>query len=150
MNVPVKFGDSRSNDSRDIHQPNRRMWHFRPCFCVCGVIFNVEDMGIKAYHVIKFRGCSSTSYNCTVDFLLRTDTVFVGIGDMLSAFCLTSSNETILHTALERLPSLPVDDAIASRVVIVIVSGSEGRKRFGRQLNISKTVRDRPHVSMGS
>ena len=30
MNVPVKFGDSSSNGSRDIQQRSRRMRHFRP------------------------------------------------------------------------------------------------------------------------
>ena len=28
--MPVKFGDSSSNGSRDIQQRNRRIWHFRP------------------------------------------------------------------------------------------------------------------------
>ena len=45
---------------------------------------------------------------------------------------------------------LPLDEAIASRAVFVIVSGSDGRKRFWSQLNYPKTVRDRPYVSMGS
>ena len=49
---------------------------------------------------------------------------------------------------------LPLDEAIASRAVVVIVSGSDGRtggrKHFWNQLNNSKTVRYRPDVSMGS
>ena len=49
---------------------------------------------------------------------------------------------------------LPLDEAIASRAVFVIASGSDGRtggrKRYWSQLNNSKTVRDRPYVSIGS
>ena len=39
---------------------------------------------------------------------------------------------------------LPLDKAIASRAVFVIVSESDGWKIFCSQLNNSKTVRDRP------
>ena len=46
---------------------------------------------------------------------------------------------------------LPLDDAIASRIVFVIASGSggraDGRKRFWNQLSNSKPVRDRPSVN---
>ena len=47
---------------------------------------------------------------------------------------------------------LPIDEATASRSVVVLVSGSDGwaEKRFWIHLNNSKTVRDRPHVSLGS
>ena len=49
---------------------------------------------------------------------------------------------------------MPLDEAIASRAVFVIVSGSDGRtggrKRFWSQLNNSKTVIDRSYVSIGS
>ena len=49
---------------------------------------------------------------------------------------------------------LPLDEAVASRAVLVIVSGSDdranGRKRFRSQLINSKTVRDRKFVSLGS
>ena len=38
---------------------------------------------------------------------------------------------------------LPLDKAVASRVVFVIISGSDGRKRFCSQPNNSKAVRDR-------
>ena len=44
---------------------------------------------------------------------------------------------------------LPLDEVIASRAVFVIVFVSDGRKRFWSQLNNSKTVSDRSHVSMG-
>ena len=44
---------------------------------------------------------------------------------------------------------LPLDVAVASRAVFVIVSGSGGRERFWSQLNNSKTVRDRPCVNRG-
>ena len=44
----------------------------------------------------------------------------------------------------------PLDEATVSRVVFVIVSGSDGRKCFWSQLNNSKAVRDRRYVSMGS
>ena len=47
---------------------------------------------------------------------------------------------------------LPLDKAIASRAVFVIVSQAGGKKSFWSQLNNSKKrVRDRPYdVSMGS
>ena len=45
---------------------------------------------------------------------------------------------------------LPLDGAIAFRVAIVILSGSDGRKRLSSQLNNSQTVRDRPSVPMGA
>ena len=42
---------------------------------------------------------------------------------------------------------MPLDEAIASRAVFVIVSGSDGRaETLLGQLNNSKTVRDRPYV----
>ena len=50
---------------------------------------------------------------------------------------------------------LPLDDAIASKEVFVIIALSgldgrtDGRKRFWSQLNNFKTVRDRLYVSMG-
>ena len=44
---------------------------------------------------------------------------------------------------------LPLDEAIASRAVFVIVSGSGGRTCFWSLLNNSKTVWDIPRVSMG-
>ena len=48
-------------------------------------------------------------------------------------------------------PFLPLDEAVASRAVFVIASGSDGRaERLWSQLNNSKTVRDRPYASMGS
>ena len=45
---------------------------------------------------------------------------------------------------------LPFDEEIASRLVFVIVSGSDARKRFWIQLNNSKTVRDGPYLSIWS
>ena len=45
---------------------------------------------------------------------------------------------------------LLLDETVASRAVFVIVSGSDGWKRFWSELNNSKTVRDRPYVSFGS
>ena len=49
---------------------------------------------------------------------------------------------------------LPLDEVIASKAILVIVSGldgrTDGRKRFWNHLNNSKTVRDRQYVSMGS
>ena len=42
---------------------------------------------------------------------------------------------------------LPLDEALASRTVFVIVSG---RKCFWSQLNNSKTVTDGPYMLMGS
>ena len=44
---------------------------------------------------------------------------------------------------------LPLDEAVASRVVFVIVFGADGRGRFWGQLNNSKkTVKYRPYVSI--
>ena len=54
----------------------------------------------------------------------------------------------ILHVVDSDLTSNRV--RVASRVVFVIVSGSDGRKPFWRQLNNSKMVTDRPYVSIGS
>ena len=54
------------------------------------------------------------------------------------------------HYSVLRFQCLPLDEAIVSIAVFVIVSGSDGRKRFRGQLNNSKTVRDIPYVSMGS
>ena len=45
---------------------------------------------------------------------------------------------------------LLLNEPIASRVVIVILSGSDGRNCFWSQLNKFKTVIDRPYVSMWS
>ena len=47
---------------------------------------------------------------------------------------------------------LLLDEAVASRVIFVIVSGSGGRaeERFWSQLNNSKTVRHRSYALMGS
>ena len=49
---------------------------------------------------------------------------------------------------------LPLDEAIASRALFVIVSRldelADGSKRFWGQLNNSKTVTDRQYVAMGS
>ena len=45
---------------------------------------------------------------------------------------------------------LSLDEAIASSAVFVIVSGSDGRKRFWSHLNNSKTVRYIIYVSIGS
>ena len=44
-----------------------------------------------------------------------------------------------------------LDEAIASRAVFVIASGSDGRTEtlFWSQLNNTKTVSDRPYVSLG-
>ena len=45
----------------------------------------------------------------------------------------------------------PLDEAISSRAVIVIVSGREGQaETFLEPANNSKTVGDRPYVSIGS
>ena len=44
-------------------------------------------------------------------------------------------------------PFLPLDEAIASRAVFVIIFESGGRKCFWSQPNNSKTVRDRPCVN---
>ena len=52
--------------------------------------------------------------------------------------------------ALSWFPVFAAREAIASRAVFVIVSRAGGRKRFWSQLNNSKTVRDRPYVSMRS
>ena len=49
---------------------------------------------------------------------------------------------------------LPLYETVASGAVFDIVSGSgrraDGWKCFWSQLNNSKTIRDRPHVSIGS
>ena len=49
---------------------------------------------------------------------------------------------------------LLLDKAIASRAVLGIVSGSDGRvselKRFWSQLNNSERPRDRPYVPIGN
>ena len=46
---------------------------------------------------------------------------------------------------------LPLDKAVASREVNVIVSGSDGEtETLWSQLANSETVRDRPYVSIGS
>ena len=43
---------------------------------------------------------------------------------------------------------LPLDEAITSRLVIIIISGSDRRKRFWSKLNNWKTARDRPRVNV--
>ena len=48
---------------------------------------------------------------------------------------------------------LPLGEAIASRAVFVAVSESDGQaggNTFWSQINNSKTVRDRPYISIGS
>ena len=45
---------------------------------------------------------------------------------------------------------LAIDEAIASRVVIVIMSGSDGQAEMLLELNNSKPVIDRQYVSIGN
>ena len=56
--------------------------------------------------------------------------------------------QALLRTSVDTVRFLPLDEAIASRSVFVIIPGSDrqvdGRQRFWIQLNNSKTVRDRP------
>ena len=51
---------------------------------------------------------------------------------------------------IENMAFLPLDEAVASRAVFVIVSGADGLTGLWGQLNNSKTVRDIPYVSVGS
>ena len=78
----------------------------------------------------------------------------MGLGETQRAQNVNAADSITDVFLLTGHPLLPLDEAIASRAVFAIVSGSGwqtgGRKRFWSQLNNSNTVRDRPYVSMGS
>ena len=76
------------------------------------------------------------------------------MSEISSADARELSHCSLLWSAFQKYEQkhfLPLDEAISSRAVFVIVSGSDGQaERFWSQLNNSKTVRDMPYMSMGS
>ena len=56
----------------------------------------------------------------------------------------------LLKRCPRRHTFLPLDESVASMAAFVILSGGDGWRRFWSQLSNSKTVRDRPYLSMGS
>ena len=53
------------------------------------------------------------------------------------------------YNNIKDIQLLPLDEAVASRVVTVIIYRSDGWKRLWSQQNNSKMVRDIPYVSIG-
>ena len=73
------------------------------------------------------------------------------------SFALHTRRVGFCHNSLDIVGSvlrslyLPLDEAIASTAVFVIISGSDGRaETVWSKLNKSKTVWDRPYVSTGA
>ena len=84
--------------------------------------------------------------------IVNADTVVALVGDTFDGSSLENAYHDTTFSVI--FSALPLDEAVASRLVIVIASGSDGRadwrKRFWSQLNNSQTVRDRPYVSIGN
>ena len=81
-------------------------------------------------------------------FMLAAGTGVTPMAALLR-YCHTQTNKSKRYR-LNMCLFLPLDEAVASRAVIVIVSGSDGNVFFLSQLDDSKTVRAKPYVSMGS
>ena len=84
-----------------------------------------------------------------LDVRIREERGYLGLAHSIARLRVPISSPLTLNMVY-LFPFLPLDEVVASRAVFVIVSRSDGRKRFWSQLNNSKTVRDRPYVSIRS
>ena len=68
----------------------------------------------------------------------------------LHGYVISCGYQIVTNKLTSRLSFLLLDQAIASGVLFVIVSESDGGKRFLSQLSNSKTVKDIPYMSIRS